>query len=331
MGSTFLIDAIVRQTTVLIAALATAAGHRAPLAGVANQVFADLVKELKQQGLGNKVIADMFGLALRTYHNKVARTSESRSERGRSLWEAVLGYVQEHGTLSRTQVLERFARDDEAVVRGVLKDLVRSGLLFQSGASDHMGYRAAGASEIVSAPDQDTALANLLLVAIHRHGPVDRDGLLELVPMDEPTLARALAPLVQSGRIELSGSGAQAHYTCEGYVIAFHDPAGWEAAVYDHYQAMVTALCAKLERGLSHAEPDEAIGGSTYSFDLWEGHPLAREARGLLPALRRQAQSLRARVEAYNARHPAPADAATLRVVAYVGQTVIGEESNEHA
>jgi hypothetical protein len=51
MGSTYLIDAVVRQTTVLIAALATAAGHRAPLAGVANQVFADLVKELKQQGL----------------------------------------------------------------------------------------------------------------------------------------------------------------------------------------------------------------------------------------------------------------------------------------
>ena len=40
--------------------LATAAGSRAPLAHTANQVFMDLVSELKDQGLGNKVIADMF-------------------------------------------------------------------------------------------------------------------------------------------------------------------------------------------------------------------------------------------------------------------------------
>jgi hypothetical protein len=39
-----LIDAIVRQTTVLIAQLATAAGVRAPLAHTANQVFVDLVR-----------------------------------------------------------------------------------------------------------------------------------------------------------------------------------------------------------------------------------------------------------------------------------------------
>jgi hypothetical protein len=330
MGSTYLIDAVVRQTTVLIASLATAAGQRAPLAGVANQVFGDLVKELKQQGLGNKVIADMFGLALRTYHNKVARLSESRSERGRSLWEAVLGYVQERNDASRAQVLERFARDEEAVVRGVLRDLVDSGMLFQSGSGDHTGYRSADAREIAGAPDHDAVLANLLLVAIHRNGPVDRAGLLEIVPVDEPALERALAALLQNGRIESNGAGAQASFTCERVVIAFHDPAGWEAAVYDHYQAMVTALCAKLARGLSHAEPDEAIGGSTYVFDLWDGHPLAHEARGLLPALRRQAQSLRARVEAYNERHPAPAHAPALRVVAYVGQTVIGEE-NDHA
>jgi hypothetical protein len=331
MGSTYLIDAIVRQTTVLIATLATASGHRAPLAGLANQVFADLVKELKEQGLGNKVIADMFGLALRTYHNKVARLSESRSERGRSLWEAVLGYVQERGVTSRTHVLERFARDDDAVVRGVLKDLVGSGMLFQTGNGDHTSYRAAGAGELAAEHDQDAALANLLLVAIHRHGPIDRAGLLEIVPVDEPALERALAALEQNGNVEHEGSGAQARFTCDGFVIAFHDPAGWEAAVYDHYQAMVTALCAKLERGLAHAQPDEAIGGSTYSFDLWDGHPLAHEARGLLPSLRKQAQSLRARVEAYNERHPTPPHATPFRVVAYVGQTVIGEEANDHA
>ncbi len=73
MNVNLLIDAVVRQTTVLVAQLATAAGTRATMAYTANQVFIDLVRELKEQGLGNKVIADMFGLALRTYHAKVQR------------------------------------------------------------------------------------------------------------------------------------------------------------------------------------------------------------------------------------------------------------------
>jgi hypothetical protein len=98
MDVTVLIDAVVRQTTVLIAQLATAAGGRAPLAHTANQVFVDLVRELKEQGLGNKVIADMFGLALRTYHGKVRRLSESTTVRGKSLWEATLEFVQEKET-----------------------------------------------------------------------------------------------------------------------------------------------------------------------------------------------------------------------------------------
>jgi len=46
-----LIDSIVRQTTVLIAQLATTGGARAPLVTVANQVFLDLADELAQQGV----------------------------------------------------------------------------------------------------------------------------------------------------------------------------------------------------------------------------------------------------------------------------------------
>jgi hypothetical protein len=113
-----LIDAIVRQTTVLIAQLATAGGARAPLAHTANQVFLDLIRELKEQGLGNKVIADMFGLSLRTYHKKMARLSESSTDRGRSLWEALLAYVTDKGPVTRAEVLLRFQHDEDPTVRG---------------------------------------------------------------------------------------------------------------------------------------------------------------------------------------------------------------------
>lgn len=91
MNINLLIDAVVRQTTVLIAHLATATGTRAPLAHVANQIFLDLVQELRRQGLGRKVIADMFGMALRTYHGRVQRLSVSPRARGAPLspWWAI--------------------------------------------------------------------------------------------------------------------------------------------------------------------------------------------------------------------------------------------------
>src|SRR5262245_33808399 len=57
-----LIDSIVQQTMVFIAQLATAGGVRAPLAHVADQVFLDLTRELQNQGVTKKVIADMFGM-----------------------------------------------------------------------------------------------------------------------------------------------------------------------------------------------------------------------------------------------------------------------------
>lgn len=62
MAGTLLIDSIVRQTTVLIATLATATGNRPSLAHVANQVLLNLADELKARGIGNKVVADMFGM-----------------------------------------------------------------------------------------------------------------------------------------------------------------------------------------------------------------------------------------------------------------------------
>ena len=89
----FLIHAIVHQTTILIAQLATLGGARAPLAQVANQVFLDLVRELERQGVSRKVSADMFGLGLRTYRRKIQRMSESSTERGRSLWVPVAIHV----------------------------------------------------------------------------------------------------------------------------------------------------------------------------------------------------------------------------------------------
>src|SRR5215471_11662950 len=104
-----LIQAIVRQTTILIAQLATLGGARAPLAQVANQVFLELARELERQGVSRKVSADMFGLGLRTYRRKIQRLTESSTDRGRSLWEVVLEFIKGRSSTTKHDLLLRFA------------------------------------------------------------------------------------------------------------------------------------------------------------------------------------------------------------------------------
>jgi hypothetical protein len=331
MNINLLIDAIVQQTTVLIAQLATAAGARTSLSNTANQVFLSLVGELKQQGLGNKLIADMFGLSLRTYHNKVRRLSESSTERGKSLWSAVLEFVQERGKVTRAQVLLRFPHDDAATVRSVLSDLTESGMIYQKGSGDGLSYRAAKASELDDEADgrENLALANLFWITIARNSPISRERLRQLLRVEDAELESGLGALVADGRVSVRGSGAEAEYSSSECVIPMGATTGWEASVFDHYQAMVTALCTKLRRRESTAQRGEWVGGSTYGFEVWPDHPFHDEVVGFLQATRDRAAELRARVDAHNAGQM-PAQGGVRRVIAYVGQTVIeAEESGE--
>jgi hypothetical protein len=325
MHAALLIDSIVRQTTVLIAALATSAGQRAQLAHIANLVFADLVRELRDQGVGNKVIADMFGMALRTYRRKVARMSESRTERGRSLWEAVLRHVQQ-GPVSRSDVLLRFAREDDEVLRSVLVDLVESGLLLRTGTEDAPMLEATRPEDAVN---DAGALESLVLVALHRSGPLGVAEIAQIVPAGAPELEAALARLVESSAVILEQRGKERRYRCEGFAIDFGDALGWEAAVFDHYQAMVVALVAKLRGGERRADIADAIGGSTFAFDLWEGHPMQTRVLSFLRTTREHGIALRRELEEMNAASPMPADGTPLRVVSYVGQSVVQMEDDD--
>ena len=327
MNVNLLIDAIVRQTTVLIAQLATAAGARATLAHTANQVFVDLVRELKEQGLGNKVIADMFGLALRTYHAKVQRLQESNTYRGRSLWEATLEYIQEKKTVLQTAVLTRFRNDDEATVRGVLADLVSSGLVFRSGRGAQLTYRAAEPEELklTSLNGDNGSASNLIWVAIHRSGPLTVAEIAASVPMEPSAIEAALQPLLLDGRVTRIEQGGAVKFSSERCVIPLGATRGWEAAVFDHYQALVTALCNKLAQGVGTAAADDRVGGSTYSYTVWEGHPDYEEVVGFLERQRRELSALRERVAKYNAEQ-APPESRSVQVTAYLGQNVVETE-----
>jgi hypothetical protein len=102
-------------------------------------------------------------------------------------------------------------------------------------------------------------------------------------------LEQSLTSLLKQGRIEAHSAfshDGEASYPTKACVIPPEDAHGWEAAVLDHYQAMVTTLCIKLRQGAEPAVANPSSGGSTYSFCVWNGHPMKSEVYGLLEEMR---------------------------------------------
>ena len=321
-----LIHAIVRQTPIVIAQLATTGGARAPLAQFANRVFLDLVAELERQGVSKKVAADMFGLSLRTYRRKIQRTTESATERGRSLWEAVLDFVKAQGPVTRRPVRDRFSHDDEAQVRSVLRDLCESEHVLSSGSGMSTQFRAASDEEFAAVQRSrgDEGLDEMLVALMYRDGPLTLKEIAGWVQLDPAALEPALARLSTGGRIETITEAGETLYRASALVIPLGAPAGFEAAVFDHFKALVTTVIRRIGTSGSAADSPQRVGGSTYTIDVWDGHPLAEEVFGTLTRLRTELSELRQRVLDYD--EQAPAKAPRSRVVIYVGQNVTAEE-----
>jgi hypothetical protein len=329
VSSELLIEAIFRQTTVLIAQLATAEGVRTPLADVAEQVFLDLVRELERQGVSRKVAADMFGMALRTFRRRLQRLSESRTHVNRSLWEAVYSFVGDHDIIIQSEVLREFHRDEEELVRGVLNDLVESGLVFRSGKGASAKFRSTRCKEREhqDGEHERETIDALLAAMVYRFGPLTRSALSRTVSLSHDVLEGSLARLIATGQVVRADRDADAVLSAPALVRPVGTSAGWEAAVFDHYQALVTTVSAKLRAGTEGATSADLVGGSTYTLEVWEGHPLEIEALSQLGKLREQLSNLRARVAAHNQGVTMPER--KKRVIVYFGQNVI--ESEEEA
>lgn len=323
-----LIHAIVRQTTILIAQLATSRGVRAPLAQVANQVFIDLVRELDRQGVSRKVSADMFGVGLRTYRRKIQRMSESVTVRGRSLWEVVLEHITQRGLVTRLEILTHFRNDDEAQIRSVLRDLCESQLLFSSGNGSSMSYRATTDDERMALQRKQggEGADELLLALMYREGLRTAKAIAELAQVDVTVIDAAMTRLLEAGRVEAVEHEGETKYQNRQLVVPLGAPVGWEAAVFDHFKALVTTILARLGEDRGAAAEDQ-VGGSTYTIDVWDEHPLAAEVYGSLGRFRTTLSDLRTRVNEYNATHELPEQ--HTRAVIYVGQSLI-QEGNEN-
>lgn len=328
MNSQLVIDAIVRQSMVLTAQLSTADGVRSPLSHIADEVFVGLVRELESQGLGKKVIADMFGLALRSYRQKVQRLSESVTARGVTLWGAVHAFLAERDSATRVEILGHFKHDEESTVRSILNDLVESGLVCRSGRGKDTTYRVATAEELEElgiAAEVNSEQTNEALVWLHvcRSGPLRKEDLAKLVPLPPPVIDQALEGLVSAERVRKEWRPDGMYYATDHCLIPVGEAAGWEAAIIDHHRAVLTALAAKVVSGRHSSAANDELGGTTLTYDLWPGHPKEQEVRQLLATTRQRVIALWDDVEEHNRSHHSDA---SYKVTFYCGQYLIEED-----
>lgn len=322
MNVRFLIGRLVQHQAVLLAEIATSGGARAPLAELGDQIFIHLAEELDRRGVSRKVSADMFGMALRAYLKKIQRLAESSTDRGTSLWEAVLAYVHGQGGSTRANVLQRFCRDDEAQVRAVLHDLVENGLMRTSGSGPQTLYEVEtlGASRLSSVEN----FSEILWLVVFREGPISREELLERSGRRRDTAELALEQLVETGRVSRAEVDGQTIYESGSFVLLQGQEKGWEAAILDHYHSVAATISTVLRGIAEPAQADERNGGFTYTFDVWQGHPLEKEVEGTLSELRSRLSKLRAKVDAENEKLKRPVF--FREVVVYGGQHVKEKE-----
>jgi hypothetical protein len=136
-------------------------------------------------------------------------------------------------------------------------------------------------------------------------------------------LDQSLARLRESGRVSCQPSAQGEKLSATQFFVARGAPSGWEAAVFDHFQALVRTIAARLRAGPSERE---TVGGSTYSFDVWPGHPLEAEALSQLQRFRTHSSDLRQRIADYNREHPHPRAYSAITI--YAGQFVQEETTD---
>ncbi len=323
MNTKLLIDGLVQQTTVLLAQLSTAAGIRAPLAHLADQVFVELSRAIEAEGVSRKVAADMFGLAIRTYQKKVQRITESLTARDQTLWQAVLEHVSRAGSITRRDLMSHFQRDDPTVLASVVADLLSSGLLCRTGSGDDATLRVAAERELREARGERDreSLEAIVWGTVYRAAGITGQELASALDVAEPELAEILASLVADGRVTRDTDQGRTRYAAARFLVPVSSERGWEAAVFDHFQAMVRAIAAKVRRGVPRSLPDDTIGGATLTFDVSAHHPHREEVFGMLNRVRVEANDLWNRVEQYNREQPL-SDEEKLEVTFYFGQSV---------
>lgn len=319
MNQALLLDGIVRETARLVATLATTGHSSVSVGHLADLFFITLADDLLDaQGRSQKVVADLFQLPLRTFRYRLKTMRESATQRGQTLWRVVFEYVRAEGPVRHIDVEQRFIREDQKVLWSILRDMVDSGLIFQSGSGRQKRYMAASEPHFDSNGSAE-ADAHLLWVAVYTHPRSTRHALAAVMgaggsAVQTARLDAALETLLADGRIVMVGNDEDApRYETPGFDLQPDLPEGPFAAVYDHFRAVTGTLRARMAGGVDI----ERCGGSTFRFEVWDGHPSADAVEGLLADTRRRMVDLIEQVDAITP----PPEGERRRTLFYFGQS----------
>lgn len=329
MHASMLIELLVQQTARLIAAIATHDGARVPLGDLSDRLFRAVADELGARGLRQKVVADMFGVATRGLQKRLSRIPRSVDHEPLTLWQAVLAFVCREDGCSRADLLRRFCRDDEDILRGVLRDLGESGLITKTGRGAHTRYEpgaGAGFREVTHEQQQE-ALRGVAQAIIYQEGPLPQAELAARMRVPEAHIVEAIDTLVArrlvNARPDPEDDDPAARLLCTiSYGEWVDAEQGWELAFYDHVHAVMSLLARRLDEGRPPPRLADITGASTYTFDLDPDHP----AREPIVSLLARARQLAAEARALDEKHAKPfatARRAGERVTFYVGQLVL--------
>jgi hypothetical protein len=209
----------------------------------------------------------------------------------------------------------------------VLNDLVSSGLVHKAGSGDGAQLSLARERDLATAVDEKRreSLVPIVWAMVCRSGGTSRATLGEQLKVEASALDDALEKLIAEGRVTRAGAGETASYSAATLLVPVDAEHGWEAAVFDHFQAVVRAIGTKVRRGLARSTGTDVNGGATLTFAVHEEHPDKEEVLGLLRRVRADVNELWNRVHRYNQQHPIAEGAAT-EVSFYFGQCVTSED-----
>jgi len=291
-----------------------------------------LVVELRRRGVPQGIIAEMFETSAESIRCWTRRW-EGKLERERDLqplsaWRltALVRLQASRGQWIPIDELRagRCIKCYDTWFHAMIRELEDAHILERS--ADGLRCRVAAPARLREAfPARDVEVeAHLVWACIYRHGPVGLTELASLMDLSLPEIMNHVALLEASGRIALDTEDEPLRWGASCFEAPPGEPARWESALYDHFSAVFDAVICRLDPA---APPPwkEATSGSTYSFDLWPGHPEEQRVRALLNTIRETVRP----VVTDHRQHlddgvvEVPSQSEIYRVVLYLGQGVV--------
>lgn len=325
MNFSNLVERIVPLVAELFATLSSRDPLRMHFADIAGKTLLDIVQTLRSDGISQEAIAASLEMTITGFRAKMKKLTQEYEEPGeepgagrpRTLLERVHAHVYEHGGDScgaRFQdIAAAFSGIKPDSLGGVLHFLVQSRVLSVTGRGTTREYFAV--------PQQRADAATLAdaVVTLYRDGPLTAEELAHRLEVTLPMAREFVERLDAKGQLETidQPTGDRA-YRATTYHVPVSSTEGYEAALWDHLQAVLRSINKKIRLGRYNATLHDVNGGTTFSFDVAAQSPLYDELSGFLKRMRVEMEDFRDRALA---EAPAPSEEAK-RITLYTGQMV---------